>query len=65
MKNKILILILLFLSSCRIHEYECICYYDNGEEISYDKYVTKDKRSDAQYYCDKLSTNEKNCYLTE
>ena len=65
MRNKILIFIVLFLTSCRIEEYECVCYYEEGDKISYDKYITKTKKSDAQQYCDKLSTNEKNCYLTE
>ena len=65
-KEKIVLFSLLFIQySCQIHEYECVCYYEEDGKINYDKYITKNTRTEAEFYCDKLSTDSKKCVITE
>lgn len=65
MKKIILFSLLFIICSCQIREYECVCYYDEDGKISYDKYVTKNTKKDAEFYCNKLSTGSKECVITE
>ena len=62
---KIVIIGLISLSSCRIQEYECVCYYQDGDKISYDKYITKNNKLDAEKYCNSISGNGKTCVITK
>jgi hypothetical protein len=62
---KLIVISLIILSSCRIQEYECVCYYQDGDKISYDKYITKNNKLDAEKYCNSISTSDRTCVITE
>lgn len=64
LKFKIFLVLLVIISSCRIQEYECVCY-GKEDQVSYDTYITKNRKLDAEKYCSSLSTNEKNCVINE
>lgn len=65
MKLIILFLTIITLISCQTNEYECVCYYQDGDKISYDKYITKNNKLDAEKYCYSISGNGKTCKITQ
>jgi hypothetical protein len=60
-----IISILTILYSCQINEYECVCYYQDNDKVSYDKYIVKNKKLDAEKYCNSISGNGKTCVITK
>lgn len=66
-KFKILIISLIILTSCnRIHEYNCVCYDNIGtDSVSYETYITKNKKIMAEQYCESLSMPGRPCSVSE
>ena len=64
-KKILIIIILITIQSCQVKEYECVCYYNEGDKISYDKYIVKNNKFDSEKYCSSLSTSDRNCMITK
>ena len=63
---KIINVILISLTcSCQINEYECVCYYQDNDKVSYDKYIVKNNKLDAEKYCNSISGDGKTCKITQ
>lgn len=65
-KIKYISIAMLLFSCNRINQYDCVCYNDIGSDsVSYETYVTKNKKAIAETYCQSLSTPNRPCWISE
>jgi len=65
-KIKCVLLIMLLVSCNRVKQYDCVCYNGIGSDsVSYETYITKNNKLDADKYCDMISTPTRPCWISE